>query len=157
MKIKLLAIGKTDDSALISLISRYQDRLQHYVSFDLDILPDLKQVKNMSESEQKIKEGSLIQKQLKPGDFVCLLDERGREFNSVDFSKYLQKRMNSGLKRLVFVIGGPYGFSEEIYKIAQGKISMSQMTFSHQMIRLFAVEQIYRGFTILKNEPYHHR
>ena len=120
MKIKLLAIGKTDDSALISLISRYQDRLQHYVSFDLDILPDLKQVKNMSESEQKIKEGSLIQKQLKPGDFVCLLDERGREFNSVDFSKYLQKRMNSGLKRLVFVIGGPYGFSEEIYKIAQG-------------------------------------
>ena len=157
MKIKLLAIGKTDDSALISLISRYQDRLQHYVSFDLDILPDLKQVKNMSESEQKIKEGSLIQKQLKPGDFVCLLDERGKEFNSVDFSKYLQKRMNSGLKRLVFVIGGPYGFSEEIYKIAQGKISMSQMTFSHQMIRLFAVEQIYRGFTILKNEPYHHR
>ena len=157
MKIKLLAIGKTDDSALISLISCYQDRLQHYVSFDLDILPDLKQVKNMSESEQKIKEGSLIQKQLKPGDFVCLLDERGREFNSVDFSKYLQKRMNSGLKRLVFVIGGPYGFSEEIYKIAQGKISMSQMTFSHQMIRLFAVEQIYRGFTILKNEPYHHR
>ena len=157
MKIKLLAIGKTDDSALISLISRYQDRLQHYVSFDLDILPDLKQVKNMSESEQKINEGSLIQKQLKPGDFVCLLDERGREFNSVDFSKYLQKRMNSGLKRLVFVIGGPYGFSEEIYKIAQGKISMSQMTFSHQMIRLFAVEQIYRGFTILKNEPYHHR
>ena len=157
MKIKLLAIGKTDDSALISLISRYQDRLQHYVSFDLDILPDLKQVKNMSESEQKVKEGSLIQKQLKPGDFVCLLDEKGREFNSVDFSKYLQKRMNSGLKRLVFVIGGPYGFSEEIYKIAQGKISMSQMTFSHQMIRLFAVEQIYRGFTILKNEPYHHR
>ena len=157
MKIKLLAIGKTDDSALISLISRYQDRLQHYVSFDLDILPDLKQVKNMSESEQKIKEGSLIQKQLKPGDFVCLLDEKGREFNSVDFSKYLQKRMNSGLKRLVFIIGGPYGFSEEIYKIAQGKISMSQMTFSHQMIRLFAVEQIYRGFTILKNEPYHHR
>jgi 23S rRNA (pseudouridine1915-N3)-methyltransferase len=157
MKIKLLAIGKTDDSALISLISRYQDRLQHYVSFELDILPDLKQVKNMSESEQKVKEGSLIQKQLKPGDFVCLLDEKGREFNSVDFSKYLQKRMNSGLKRLVFVIGGPYGFSEEIYKIAQGKISMSQMTFSHQMIRLFAVEQIYRGFTILKNEPYHHR
>jgi 23S rRNA (pseudouridine1915-N3)-methyltransferase len=157
MKIKLLAIGKTDDSALISLISRYQDRLQHYVSFDLDILPDLKQVKNMSESEQKVKEGSLIQKQLKPGDFVCLLDEKGREFNSVDFSKYLQKRMNSGLKRLVFIIGGPYGFSEEIYKIAQGKISMSQMTFSHQMIRLFAVEQIYRGFTILKNEPYHHR
>ena len=157
MKIKLLAIGKTDDSALISLISRYQDRLQHYVSFDLDILPDLKQVKNMSESEQKIKEGSLIQKQLKPGDFVCLLDEKGREFNSVDFSKYLQKRMNSGLKRLVFIIGGPYGFSEQIYKIAQGKISMSQMTFSHQMIRLFAVEQIYRGFTILKNEPYHHR
>jgi len=157
MKIKLLAIGKTDDSALISLISRYQDRLQHYVSFDLDILPDLKQVKNMSESEQKVKEGSLIQKQLKPGDFVCLLDEKGREFNSVDFSKYLQKRMNSGLKRLVFIIGGPYGFSEQIYKIAQGKISMSQMTFSHQMIRLFAVEQIYRGFTILKNEPYHHR
>ncbi len=157
MKIKLLAIGKTDDSALISLISRYQDRLQHYVSFDLDILPDLKQVKNMSESEQKNKEGTLIQKQLKPGDFVCLFDEKGREFSSVDFSKYLQKRMNSGLKRLVFVIGGPYGFSEEIYKIAQGKISMSQMTFSHQMIRLFAVEQIYRGFTILKNEPYHHR
>lgn len=156
MKIKLLAIGKTDDKNLQILIETYQNRLKHYINFDIEIIPDIKNVKNLSESQQKINEGELIFRKLTPTDALILLDEKGKEFRSVDFSKYLQKKMNSGIKQLVFVIGGPYGFSEEVYKKASGKISFSKMTFSHQMIRLFVVEQIYRAFTILKNEPYHH-
>ncbi|WP_299525130.1 23S rRNA (pseudouridine(1915)-N(3))-methyltransferase RlmH [uncultured Lutibacter sp.] len=156
MKIKLLAIGKTDDKNLQTLIDTYQNRLKHYINFELEVIPDLKNVKNLSEPEQKEKEGELILKKLMPTDALILLDEKGKEFRSVDFSTYLQKKMNSGIKQLVFVIGGPYGFSEEVYKKSTGKISLSKMTFSHQMIRLFAVEQIYRAFTILKNEPYHH-
>ncbi len=156
MKIKLLTIGKTDDKNLQILINIYQNRLKHYINFELEIIPDLKNVKNLSESEQKEKEGELILKKLTPTDALILLDEKGKEFRSVDFSKYLQKKMNSGIKQLVVVIGGPYGFSETIYKKSAGKISLSKMTFSHQMIRLFVVEQIYRAFTILKNEPYHH-
>lgn len=156
MKIKLLAIGKTDDKNLQILIETYQNRLKHYINFDIEIIPDIKNVKNLSESQQKINEGKLILRKLTPTDALILLDEKGKEFRSVDFSKYLQKKMNSGIKQLVFVIGGPYGFSEEVYKKASGKISFSKMTFSHQMIRLFVVEQIYRAFTILKNEPYHH-
>jgi len=156
MKIKLLAIGKTDDKNLQSLIENYQNRLKHYINFQLEIIPDIKNVKNLSEPQQKEKEGELILKKLSPTDQLILLDEKGKEFRSIDFSKFLQKKMNSGIKQLVIVIGGPYGFSEEVYKKSQGKISLSKMTFSHQMIRLFIVEQIYRGFTILKNEPYHH-
>jgi 23S rRNA (pseudouridine1915-N3)-methyltransferase len=156
MKIKLLAIGKTDDKNLFSLIDNYQNRLKHYINFQLEIIPDIKNVKNLSEQQQKEKEGELILKKLSPTDQLILLDEKGKEFRSIDFSKFLQKKMNSGIKQLVIVIGGPYGFSEEVYKKSQGKISLSKMTFSHQMIRLFVVEQIYRGFTILKNEPYHH-
>ncbi|MDC0652355.1 23S rRNA (pseudouridine(1915)-N(3))-methyltransferase RlmH, partial [Flavobacteriaceae bacterium] len=115
-----------------------------------------KNVKNLSQLQQKEKEGELILSKLKNTDQLVLLDEKGKEFRSLDFASYLQKKMNSGIKQLVLVIGGPYGFSEAIYKKATGKISLSKMTFSHQMIRLFVVEQLYRGFTILKNEPYHH-
>ena len=156
MKIKLIAIGKTDNKELQKLIQVYQNRLKHYIKFELEIIPDIKKVKNLSEKQQKIKEGELILKQLQPTDDLILLDEKGKEFRSIEFSKYLQKKMNSGIKQLVFVIGGPYGFSEEVYKKAKGKIALSKMTFSHQMVRLFIVEQIYRAFTILRNEPYHH-
>ncbi|WP_291275695.1 23S rRNA (pseudouridine(1915)-N(3))-methyltransferase RlmH [Flavobacterium sp.] len=156
MNIKLIAIGKTDNKNLQALIDEYTKRLGFYVKFELDIIPDIKNVKNLSESEQKIKEGQLILSKLTPTDQLIVLDENGKEFNSVGFSDFLQKKMNSGIKTLAFVIGGPYGFSEEVYQKAQGKVSLSQMTFSHQMVRLFVIEQIYRGFTILNNEPYHH-
>lgn len=157
MNIKVLAIGRTDDKQLLQLIDLYVKRLSHYVKFNLEIIPDLKNTKNLSEAQQKEKEGELILKKLSPTDVLVLLDENGKQFSSVDFSNYLQKRMNAGSKTLVFVIGGPYGFSETVYAKAQGKISLSKMTFSHQMVRLFVVEQIYRAFTILRNEPYHHR
>lgn len=157
MTIKLLAIGKTDNKELIALIDIYKKRLSHYISFDFEVIPDLKKVKNLSQIEQKQKEGELILKKVLPHDVLILLDEQGKQYSSVDFSGYLQKHMNSGKKQLVFVIGGPYGFSKDVYKIANGKISLSKMTFSHQMVRLFFIEQLYRGFTILRNEPYHHR
>jgi 23S rRNA (pseudouridine1915-N3)-methyltransferase len=157
MNIKILTIGKTDNKALQSLIDDYTKRLSFYIKFDLEIIPDIKNVKNLSESQQKEKEGELILAKLVPTDQLILLDEKGTTFSSVAFSDYLQKKMNSGAKTLVFVIGGPYGFSDEVYQKAQGKISLSLMTFSHQMVRLFFVEQLYRGFTILRNEPYHHQ
>ena len=156
MKIKLLTIGKTDNKNLQQLIETYQNRLKHYIKFEISIIPDIKNVKNLSENQQKEKEGELILKQLQPTDQLVLLDEKGNQFRSIEFSKFLQKKMNSGIKQLVLVIGGPYGFSDAVYKKSNGKISLSKMTFSHQMIRLFVVEQLYRGFTILKNEPYHH-
>lgn len=156
MKIKLLAIGKTDDKNLQVLIQNYEKRLKHYIKFELEVIPDLKNAKNLSESEQKEKEGALILKKVNPSDQLMLLDEKGVMHTSKEFSKFMQKKMNAGIKQLVLVIGGPYGFSEEVYKRSQGKISLSKMTFSHQMIRLFIVEQIYRAFTILRNEPYHH-
>ncbi|EDP96096.1 23S rRNA (pseudouridine(1915)-N(3))-methyltransferase RlmH [Kordia algicida OT-1] len=157
MNIKLLAIGRTDDKQLQQLIDQYVKRLSHYIKFTLEIIPDLKNTKNLSEAQQKEKEGELILKKLAPTDVLILLDENGKQFSSIDFSNYLQKRMNAGIKTLVFVIGGPYGFSENVYAKAQGKVSLSKMTFSHQMVRLFVVEQLYRAFTILRNEPYHHR
>ena len=156
MKIKLLVIGKTDDRNLNELISMYHKRLQHYIQFQLEIIPDLKNSKNLSQLQQKEKEGELILNKVSSTDQMILLDEKGKDFRSKEFANYLQKKMNSGIKQLVFVIGGPYGFSEKVYEKAMGKVSFSKMTFSHQMIRLFAVEQIYRGFTILRNEPYHH-
>ena len=157
MTIKLLAIGKTDHSNLQSLIDDYTKRLGHYIKFSLEIIPDLKKVKHLSEAQQKQKEGELILSKLNSSDVLIVLDEQGKQVDSVEFSNYLQKHMNSGIKQLVFVIGGPYGFSNDVYQKAQGKLSLSKMTFSHQMVRLFVVEQIYRAFTILKNEPYHHR
>lgn len=156
MTIKLLAIGKTDNKELVSLIEDYKKRLGFYIKFTLEIIPDIKKVKNLSQAQQKEKEGELILNKINTADVLILLDEKGKELNSISFSNYLQKHMNSGIKQLVFVIGGPYGFSQEVYKKANGKISLSKMTFSHQMIRLFFVEQLYRGFTILRNEPYHH-
>ncbi|WP_166963515.1 23S rRNA (pseudouridine(1915)-N(3))-methyltransferase RlmH [Yeosuana marina] len=157
MTIKLLAIGKTDSKSLLNLIEDYQKRLNFYIKFNLEIIPDIKKAKNLSEAQQKQKEGELILNALNPTDILVLLDENGKQLDSVAFSKYLQKHMNSGIKQLVFVIGGPYGFSEDVYNKAQEKISLSKMTFSHQMVRLFMIEQLYRGFTILRNEPYHHR
>ena len=157
MTIKILAIGKTDSASLQDLIVEYEKRLRHYIRFELEIIPDIKNAKNLSEAQQKEKEGELILKNLNATDVLVLLDEKGKQFGSVEFSDYLQKKMNSGIKQLVLVIGGPYGFSDAVYTKAQTKISLSKMTFSHQMVRLFLVEQLYRAFTILKNEPYHHR
>jgi len=157
MKIKLLAIGKTDHKNLQALIEDYSKRLGFYVPFNFEIIPDIKNSKNLSEAQQKQSEGNEIIKRIIKSDTLILLDEKGRVFSSVQFSQFLQKKMNSGLKTLVFVIGGPYGFSDAIYQRANAKISLSSMTFSHQMVRLFFIEQLYRGFTILKNEPYHHR
>jgi 23S rRNA (pseudouridine1915-N3)-methyltransferase len=157
MTIKLIAIGKTDNKQLQLLIDEYVKRLSFYIKFSIEIIPDIKNAKNLSEDQQKIKEGELILSKLNTTDALILLDENGKQFDSVAFSEYLQKQMNSGIKQLVFVIGGPYGFSDDVYNKSNGKISLSKMTFSHQMIRLFFTEQLYRGFTILKNEPYHHR
>ncbi|MFN7045287.1 MAG: 23S rRNA (pseudouridine(1915)-N(3))-methyltransferase RlmH [Flavobacterium sp.] len=157
MNIRLLTIGKTDNKSLQTLIDDYTKRLSFYVKFDLEIIPDIKNVKNLSEAQQKEKEGELILSKITPTDHLILLDENGKTFSSVGFSDFLQKKMNAGIKTLVFVIGGPYGFSETVYQKAQGKVSLSEMTFSHQMVRLFVIEQIYRGFTILRNEPYHHQ
>lgn len=156
MKIKLLAIGKTDDKNLQVLIQAYQKRLKHYINFELVIIPDIKNAKNLSKNQQKEKEGALILKEIQSTDQLILLDEKGKDFRSLEFSHFLQKKMNSGIKQLVFVIGGPYGFSDSTYQKANEKVSFSKMTFSHQMIRLFVIEQIYRAYTILKNEPYHH-
>ncbi|SFJ60785.1 23S rRNA (pseudouridine(1915)-N(3))-methyltransferase RlmH [Myroides guanonis] len=156
MNIKLIAIGKTDNKHLNSLIEEYTKRLSFYIKFDLEIIPDIKNAKNLSEAQQKEKEGALILSKIAPTDLLILLDDKGKSFSSMKFAEELQKRMNAGVKTLVYVIGGPYGFSEEVYKASQGKVSLSQMTFSHQMIRLFFIEQLYRGFTILRNEPYHH-
>jgi 23S rRNA (pseudouridine1915-N3)-methyltransferase len=157
MNIKLITIGKTDDQQLQQLITAYQKRLSFYIKFDLEIIPDLKNVKSLSEIQQKEKEGELILSKIGATDHLVLLDENGKSFSSVEFSVELQKKMNSGIKTLVFVVGGPYGFSPEVYQKAQGKISLSPMTFSHQLVRLFFVEQLYRAFTILRNEPYHHQ
>lgn len=156
MTIKLIAIGKTDNKAILSLIEEYSKRLNFYIKFEFEVIPDLKNTKSLSEVLQKEKEGELILKKLIPSDDLVLLDERGKSYSSVDFSEFLQKKMNAGLKQLIFVIGGPYGFSDTVYGRANGKLSVSKMTFSHQMIRPFFIEQLYRGFTILKNEPYHH-
>jgi 23S rRNA (pseudouridine1915-N3)-methyltransferase len=157
MNIKLIAVGKTDHKNLQLLIDECQKRLSFYIKFEFEILADIKNVKNLSESQQKEKEGELILSKIGSADQLILLDENGKNYSSMDFAGELQKKMNSGIKTLVFVIGGPYGFSSEVYEKAQGKISLSSMTFSHQMVRLFFIEQLYRAFTILKNEPYHHQ
>jgi 23S rRNA (pseudouridine1915-N3)-methyltransferase len=155
MKIKLITIGKTDESYLKEGIHKYMSRLKHYISFEMIELPDVKSRKKLNTTLQKEAEGKEIQKLISKSDFLVLLDENGKGLNSIDFSKYIQKRMNTGLD-ICFVIGGPFGFSKEIYERADHKIAISQLTFSHQMIRLFFVEQLYRSFTILKGEKYHH-
>ncbi|TAI49120.1 23S rRNA (pseudouridine(1915)-N(3))-methyltransferase RlmH [Flagellimonas allohymeniacidonis] len=157
MQISLIAVGKTDSKDLMNLMETYQKRLQHYIKFNFMVIPDIKNSKNLSEAQQKTKEGELILSHIQSSDHVLLIDERGKQFSSLSFSDFLQKKMNGGLKQLVFVIGGPYGFSDAVYARSNGKVSLSSMTFSHQMVRLFALEQLYRAFTILRNEPYHHR
>ena len=156
MKITLILNGKTEDDFIVKGFGVYEQRLKHYIAFETVVITALKNTKAFSIEQQKQKEGDLISKSIQSSDRVILLDENGKEYNSVAFSEFIQQQMNSGIKNLVFVVGGPYGFSEEIYKRANGKISLSKMTFSHQMVRLFFVELIYRAMTILKNEPYHH-
>ena len=156
MRITLIAVGKTEDKYLIEGIEKYLSRLKHYINFNIVIIPDIKNTKNLSEAQQKSKEAEFISKQINPTDVVVLLDEKGKKHSSVSFSEYLNKQMIGSVNNLVFIIGGPYGFDETIYKRSITSISLSDMTFSHQMVRLFFVEQLYRAFTILKNEPYHH-
>lgn len=155
MKIQLLITGKTNDPRLQSLIDDYQQRLKHYLPFELVVLPDLKNAKSLTEEQVKLAEGEAILARLTPAMDVILLDEHGKEFRSIEFADYLQKKMSSG-RDLALVIGGPYGFSQAVYDRANGKLSLSQMTFSHQMIRIMAIEQLYRAMTILRHEPYHH-
>lgn len=157
MNIKLIAVGKTDNPALQQLISTYEKRLSYYINFELQLLSDIKNSKSLSEEQQKIKEGELILSYVEPSHHLILLDERGKEYTSIAFADELQKKMNTGIKQLTFVIGGPYGFSQAVYQRTNSKLSLSKLTFSHQMIRLFFVEQLYRAFTILRNEPYHHQ
>ena len=156
MKILLLVVGKTDEDYIFDGVDKYRNRLKHYIGFEYEEIPDLKNRKTLSKDQQKKQESGLIFSRLKMGDKVILLDEKGSSFGSVEFSKYLQKNMNSGIKRLVFIVGGPYGFDTSIYDKYQDKLSLSKMTFSHQMVRMFLCEQLYRSMTILKNEPYHH-
>src|SRR5690606_34876436 len=156
MKATLMCIGKTDEPYIRDGLEKFRLRLKHYVNFDVVIIPDLKNSKHLSADQQKSGEAMLFLKQLLPSDHVVLLDERGREFRSVDFAAYLNKLMVGSVQHVVFLIGGPYGFDDTIYRRANDRISLSKMTFSHQMIRLFFTEQLYRAFTILRNEPYHH-
>lgn len=149
-------MGKTQHSALRQWLPEYTKRLTHYCKFEWTEFPELKNTKNLSQEVQKQEEGKRLLKQLNPSDTLVLLDENGTAFSSKGFAVFLQKRMNAGIKNLVFVIGGPYGFSTQIHQRAQYKISLSSMTFSHQMVRVFVAEQLYRAFSILNNEPYHH-
>lgn len=156
MKTILLVVGKTVEPHFISGINDYIQRTRHFLTFEMEVIPDLKNTKNMSMEQQKEKEGELISKSFQAGDVIVLLDENGKEYRSVDFAGWMQKKMLNVNKRLVFVIGGPYGFSDKVYQLAHEKISLSKMTFSHQMIRLIFVEQLYRVMTILNGGPYHH-
>lgn len=156
MQIELIVIGKTDSKEISTLIEMYLKRVNFYCKFTLNILPDVKSTRKLTAAQQSALEGEAILRQLTEGDYVALLDEHGEEFRSMEYAAWVQKRMNSGVKRLVFVIGGPYGFSEEVYRRANTKISLSKMTFSHQIVRTIFMEQLYRAFTILNNEPYHH-
>ncbi len=157
MKITLLTVGKTTDAYLREGIEKYTARLKHYVSFNLVEIPELRNTKSLSEAQQKQKEAELILKNLTRTDYLMLLDEGGKEYGSVAFSGWLNTRMNQGVQHVVFVVGGPYGFDQSVYDRANEKLSLSKMTFSHQMVRLFFTEQLYRAFSILKNEPYHHQ
>lgn len=156
MKITLAVVGKTEVGFVRQGIEEYVKRLQHYVSFNIQYVGDVKGTRNMSEAQQKVAEGKSLLSTLEAGDHVVLLDEHGTERTSMDFSQWLQRRMASGSKRVVFVVGGPYGFSQDVYDRANEKISLSKMTFPHELVRLVFVEQLYRAFTILRHEPYHH-
>ncbi|MBR5885875.1 MAG: 23S rRNA (pseudouridine(1915)-N(3))-methyltransferase RlmH [Alistipes sp.] len=156
MNIELIVVGKTDSKEVTSLVDMYTKRINFYNRFNITYIPDIRNSKNLSEAQQKTAEGEAILRLLDESDRVVLLDEKGAEFRSVEYADWLQKRMNSGVKRLVFIIGGPYGFSPEVYARSNEKISLSKMTFSHQIIRAIFTEQLYRAFSILHNSPYHH-
>ena len=156
MKILLIVVGKTDQPWLVSGIAQYTERLTHFGQFEIQVILDLKNTKNMEEQVQKAREGEQIIKLLQPSDDVYLLDDKGREMTSPEMAQWLEKRMAQSTKRLVFIIGGPYGFSPDVYARVPGRLSLSKMTFSHQMVRLIFVEQLYRAFSILNNLPYHH-
>ena len=156
MKILLIAVGKTDNRLIIQLIDDYIKRINFYIPIELRTLPDVKKSKNLSEKEQKTLEGDSIKKCLQPSDYIVLLDDKGKQLTSKDFAKYIENKTITVSKRLVFLIGGPYGFSEDIVAISNEKLSLSKMTLTHQMVRLLFTEQIYRAMTILNNEPYHH-
>lgn len=156
MTVELIVIGKTDSKEIAALVEMYARRVNFYCKFAVTALPDVRNTRNLTVKQQRTAEGEAILRQTTDGDYVVLLDERGEEMRSVEFAAWLQKRLNSGLRRLVLVIGGPYGFSEEVYARADGRLSLSRMTFSHQIVRAIFAEQIYRAFTILNNEPYHH-
>lgn len=156
MKIVLLVVGRTVDNNIISGIGDYVKRLQHFAQFETEIIPELKNARKLSEAQQKEQEGELILKSFAPGDHIVLLDEGGKEFRSTEFAAWIEHKQNISTKRLVFVVGGPYGFSQRIYNAANEKLSLSRMTFSHQMIRLLFVEQLYRAYTIINHLPYHH-
>ena len=156
MKTILLAVGRTQDRRFREIIDEYAARLRHYLPFEMQELPELRQTKSLSEAEQKEREAALLRRALQPGDYIVLLDEHGRERRSVDFARWMEKRMAAAPRRLVLVVGGPYGFAPAVHELAAEEISLSLMTLSHQMIRLFIVEQLYRAMTILAGEPYHH-
>lgn len=156
MKFALLVVGRTVEKHYITAINDYVERIKHYTPFDMEVIPELKNTKSLSMEQQKEKEGELILKALQPGDVVVLLDEHGKEFRSIEFAEWAEKKMHTVNKRLIFIIGGPYGFSKDVYAAAQEKLSLSKMTFSHQMIRLIFVEQLYRAMNILAGGPYHH-
>ncbi|MCT4671762.1 MAG: 23S rRNA (pseudouridine(1915)-N(3))-methyltransferase RlmH [Prolixibacteraceae bacterium] len=157
MKVTFLVIGKTDQKYLQEGIKIFEKRLGHYLPYEMKIIPDIKNNRKLSENQQKEKEGELILQQVQNSDTLILMDERGEMYDSIQFSKFIEKKMVMGTRNLFFVIGGPYGFSPKVYERCDGKISLSRMTFSHQMVRLIFVEQLYRAMTILKNEPYHHQ
>ncbi|MBW7868556.1 MAG: 23S rRNA (pseudouridine(1915)-N(3))-methyltransferase RlmH [Brumimicrobium sp.] len=157
MKVKLIYIGKTGKSFLVEGEKYYTEKVKKYIPFEVLELPDVKNAKSRTENEIKELEGIAILEKVKSSDYLVLLDENGKEYNSIDFSVYLQKQFNSGNQVLIFVVGGPYGFSKQLYERANAKISLSKLTFSHQMVRMFFLEQLYRGLSILKNEPYHHQ
>ena len=156
MKIKLIVVGKTNAKYLFEGEKEYEKRLKHYIKFEEIIIPDVKQAGKLSENELKKKEGQLILGKLENSDHVILLDDKGKSYSSIEFANFLQQKMNSSLKSLVFVVGGAFGFSDEVYQRANSKLSLSKMTFSHQMVRLIFKEQLYRGFSILRGEKYHH-
>lgn len=156
MKVVLLSVGKTDEDFYVRAIEMFKKRLSHYIPFELDFVPDVKNRKNLSEKEQKQLEGEAILNRIQPGDHVVLLDDKGKQYSSIEFSAFIEKRSHSVPKRLVFVVGGPYGFADQVYDRANEKLSLSRMTFTHQMVRLVFVEQLYRAMTILNGEPYHH-
>ena len=156
MQIELIVIGKTDSKEIESLVALYARRVNRYCKFGITVLPDVRNTRSLTVKQQRTAEGEALVRQFSEGDFVALLDERGEELRSVEFALWLQKRLNSGTKRLVVVIGGPYGFSDEVYARAHARLSLSRMTFSHQIVRAIFAEQLYRAFTILRNKPYHH-